>query len=99
MGICKLAFRALNNPTYSCVMQVMWATVYSQALAPTHTKQSSSTGKQFINEHCIVPKDLNRHFSVLKKCMNKFECLSNKQSYLRNFAYLIKKCVKLERIF
>ena len=31
-----------------------------------HTKQSSSIGKHFINEHCIVPKDLYRHFSVLR---------------------------------
>ena len=34
-----------------------------------HTRQYSSIGKHFINEHCIVPKDLYRHFSVLKKCM------------------------------
>ena len=32
------------------------------------TKQSSSIVKHFINEHCIVRKDLTRHFSVPKKC-------------------------------
>ena len=28
-----------------------------------------------VNEHCIVLKDLYRHFSVLRKCMNKFDYL------------------------
>ena len=30
--------------------------------AAEYTEQSSSIGKRFISEHCIVPKDLNRHF-------------------------------------
>ena len=46
--------------------------------AAEHTKQSSSIGR-----HCIVPKDLNRYFSVLKKCMNKFECLVNEMLLIR----------------
>ena len=48
--------------------------VLSHALVQ-HTKQSSSVGKHFINEHCIVLKDLYRHFFVLRKCMSKFDCL------------------------
>ena len=32
-------------------------------------------GKHLLNEHRNVPKDLDRNFSVLKKCMNKFDCL------------------------
>ena len=40
-----------------------------------HTKQASSIGKHFINEHCIVLKDLCSRFSVLRKRMNKFDCL------------------------
>ena len=30
-----------------------------------------------INEHCIVPKDLSKHFffSVLRKSIDKFDCL------------------------
>ena len=48
-----------------------------------YTKQSSSIGKHFINEHCIVLKDLNRHFSVLKKCMNKFNCLVHEMLLIR----------------
>lgn len=31
----------------------------------------------------IVLKDLNRHFSVLKKCMNKFDCLEDKMLLIR----------------
>ena len=38
--------------------------------AAEHTKESSSISKHLINEHCIIPKDLDRHFSVLKKCIS-----------------------------
>ena len=51
--------------------------------AAEHTKQSSSICKHFINAHCIVPKDLNRHFSVPKKCMNKFDCLVHERLVIR----------------
>ena len=50
---------------------------------PEHTKQSSSIGKHFINEHCIVPKDLYRHFSVLRKCTNKFDCSVHEMLLIR----------------
>ena len=41
-----------------------------------HKNQSSqSIGKDLINKHRNVPKDLDRYFSVLKKCINKFDCL------------------------
>ena len=48
---------------------------YLHQCVTEHTKQSSSIGKHFINQHCIVPKDLTRHFSILKKWMNEFDCL------------------------
>ena len=48
-----------------------------------HTKKSSSIGKHFINEQCIVPKDLYRHFSVLRKCTNKFDCLVHEMLLIR----------------
>ena len=48
-----------------------------------HMKQSSSIGKHLINEHCIISKDLNRHFSFLKKCMNKFDCLVHEMLLIR----------------
>ena len=51
--------------------------------AAEHTKQSSSIGEHLINEHCIIPKDLDRHFPVLKKCMNKFDCLVHEMLLIR----------------
>ena len=36
--------------------------------------ESFSIGKR-LNKHRNVRKDLDRYFSVLKKCMNKFDCL------------------------
>ena len=38
-----------------------------------HKNQSSSIGKHLLNKHRKDPKDLDRYFSVLKKCMNKFD--------------------------
>ena len=57
--------------------------------AAEHTKQSSSNGKHFINEYCSVPKDLDRHFSVLEKCMNKFDCLVHEMLLLRFITYSV----------
>ena len=43
-------------------------------LSPTgHLENvSSSISKHYKDEHSTVPKDLNKQFSVLKKCNNKF---------------------------
>ena len=51
--------------------------------AAEHSKKASSIGKHLINEHSIIPKDLDRHFSVLKKCMNKFDCLVHEMLLIR----------------
>ena len=40
-----------------------------------HKNQSSSIGKHLLNKHRNVSKELDSYFSVLKKCMNKFDCL------------------------
>ena len=40
-----------------------------------HKSSSSSIGKHFRDKHSLVPKDLTKNFSVLMKCMNKFDCL------------------------
>ena len=37
-------------------------------------------------EHCIVPKDLYRHFSVLRKCTNKFDCLMHEMVLIKELA-------------
>ena len=45
-------------------------------LSPTGHLENvcSSIGKHYKNEHSTVPKDLDKQFSVLKKCNNKFDC-------------------------
>lgn len=48
-----------------------------------HKNQSSSIGKHYRDKHCIVPKDLDKHFSVLKKCNNKFDCLVHEMLLIR----------------
>ena len=42
-----------------------------------------SIGKHFNNEHCIARKDLDTHFSVLKKRMNEFDCLVHEMLLIR----------------
>ena len=44
-------------------------------LSPTgHLENvSSSISKHYKDEHSTVPKDLDKQFSVLKKCNNKFD--------------------------
>lgn len=39
-----------------------------------------------IYEHCIVPKDLYRHFSILRKCTNKFDCLMHEMVLIKELA-------------
>ena len=33
----------------------------------TFAKQSSFSGKHFLDKHCIIPKDLDKQFCFLKK--------------------------------
>ena len=40
-----------------------------------HKKQSSSNGKHLLKKHRHVPKELDRYFSVIKKCNDKFDRL------------------------
>ena len=36
---------------------------------------SSSIGQYFLVKHSSAPKDLEKNFSILKKCKSKFDCL------------------------
>ncbi|XP_022808938.1 uncharacterized protein LOC111345915, partial [Stylophora pistillata] len=48
------------------------------ARVDSHKSTSSSVRKQYDNDHAgTVPEDLLSCFKVLKKCMNKFDCLVN----------------------
>ena len=48
-----------------------------------YKNQSSSIGKHYSDKHCIVPKDLEKQFFVLKKCRNKFDCLVHDMFLIR----------------
>ena len=40
-----------------------------------HKQQSLAIVKHYKNVHRTMPQDLLKHFEVLKKCRNKFDCL------------------------
>ena len=49
-----------------------------------HKITSSSVRKHYDNDHAgAVPEDLLSCFKVLKKCMNKFDCLVNEMLYIK----------------
>ena len=49
-----------------------------------HKSTSSSVRKHYDNDHVgAVPEDLLSCFKVLKKCMNKFDCLVNEMLYIK----------------
>ena len=49
-----------------------------------HIISSSSVRKHYDNDHAgAVPEDLLSCFNVLKKCMNKFDCLVNEMLYIK----------------
>ena len=54
------------------------------ALVDGHKSTSSSVRKPYDNDHAgAVPEDLLSCFKVLKKCMNKFDCLVNEMLYIK----------------
>jgi len=48
-----------------------------------HKNMSSSTGKHYKDKLSPVPKDLDKQFSVLKKCDKKFDCLLHEMLLIR----------------
>ena len=44
---------------------------------------SSSIGKHNKDKHSTVPKDLEKQFSVLKKCNDKFDCSVHEMLLIR----------------
>ena len=49
-----------------------------------HKSMSSSVRKHYDNHHAgAVPEDLLSCFKVLKKCINKFDCLVNEMLYIK----------------
>ena len=57
---------------------------HSYARVDGHKSTSSSVRKRNDNDHAVaVPEDLLSCFKVLKKCMNKFDCLVNEMLYIK----------------
>ena len=51
-----------------------------------HKNMTSSTGKHYKDKHSTVPKDLDKQFSVLKKCNKKFDCLGHEMLLIRELS-------------
>ena len=51
--------------------------------AKGHKKQSYAIAKHYKNMHGKMPQDVLKHFEVLKKCRNKFDCLVNERFFTR----------------
>ena len=51
--------------------------------AKGHKKQSYAIAKHYKNMHGKMPQDVLKHFEVLKKCRNKFDCLVNEMFFTR----------------
>ena len=51
-----------------------------------HKNMSSSIEKHYKDKHSTVPKDLDKQFSVLKKCNNKFDCLGHEMLLIRELS-------------
>ena len=47
---------------------------------------SPSIGEHYKNKHSAIPKNLDKRFSVLKKCNNKFNCLVYEMLLMRELA-------------
>ena len=67
-------------------MQVMWVIHWGTYISTWVIEQknvSSSIGKHNKDKHSTVPKDLEKQFSVLKKCNDKFDCLVHEMLLIR----------------
>ena len=48
-----------------------------------HKQQSCAIAKHYKNMHGTMPLGLLKHFKVLKKCRNKFDCLVYEMFFIR----------------
>ena len=51
-----------------------------------HKNMSSSFEKHYKDKHSTVPKDVDKQFSVLKKCNNEFDCLGHEMLLIRELS-------------
>ena len=65
-------------------MYVGYSRGHLHACVDGHKSMPSSVRKHYDNNHAgAVPEDLVSCFKVLKKCMNKFNCLVNEMLYIK----------------
>ena len=61
-----------------------------------HKSTSPSVRKHYDNDHAgAVPEDLLSCFKVLKKCMNKFDCLVNEMLYFKQLTPSMSLCTRI----
>ena len=108
MFIKKLSRRTVNQPTVPCLQIWMWTVqsrlcwVYSWHLhqrVQEHNNTSSSIGKHFRDKHSLAPKDLTNHFSVLRKCTNKLDCLFTNCYFPMDWDYVLRFLICLYSTF
>ena len=51
-----------------------------------HKFNSSSIKKHFNNQHDGLPDNINQHFTVLRKCKTKQDCLIHEMLYIRELS-------------
>ena len=64
-----------TNLNQTCAMQVMLGTRRLHQRIEELKGASSSISQYFLVKHSSAPKDLEKNFSILKKCKSKFDCL------------------------
>ena len=70
--VCKRTQHVTSNSVGSCCVRLH--AVLHQRVGE-HKNMSSSNDKHCEDKHSTVPKDIDKQFSVLKKCNKKFDCL------------------------
>ena len=59
---------------------------YAPPSAPTCSrtqKLNFTIGKHFRDKYSLVPRDLTKNFSVIKKCTNEFDCLHYEMFFIQ----------------
>ena len=57
-----------------------------------HRQKASSICKHYYKEHnTAVPNNFLARFNVIKKCMNKFDCLVNEMLYIAVSTMVVQK--------
>ena len=81
-----------TNLNLTGAMQVMLGTRRLHQRIEELKGASSSISQHFRVEHSSAPKDLEKNFSILKKCKSKFDCLV----FEMFFIYELRPCLHVQ---